>query len=185
MEEIKNFFLSANRRLVFVIAVGIYLAGNFDLIGIIAGSHRSEMLLAKDGLLVGLLAGLSTLGFFVWLWSMGSFFNSVTKPELRLKASFFRFALVYAPLYIVFFVASFTNSSPQLLAVILPPHLLGVFCVFYALWFVSKSLVLAETGAPASFHKYAGPFFLLWFFPVGIWIIQPRVNRLYAQRNDA
>jgi hypothetical protein len=47
---------------------------------------------------------------------------------------------------------------------------------------VSKSLVLAETGKPASFYDYAGPFFLLWFFPVGIWIVQPRVNRLYSER---
>ena len=31
-----------------------------------------------------------------------------------------------------------------------------------------------------SFYDYAGAFFLLWFFPLGIWILQPRVNALAA-----
>lgn len=57
-------------------------------------------------------------------------------------------------------------------------------CMFYLLYFVSKSLVLAETSKPASFYDYAGPFFLLWFFPIGIWIVQPKVNRLYSERQN-
>ncbi len=52
----------------------------------------------------------------------------------------------------------------------------------YDLYFVSKSLALAETSRPVSFYDYAGPFFLIWFFPIGIWFTQPRVNRLYAER---
>ncbi len=53
--------------------------------------------------------------------------------------------------------------------------------MFYDLYFVSKNLVLAETSKSASFYDYAGPFFLIWFFPVGVWFIQPRINRLYGQ----
>jgi hypothetical protein len=59
-----------------------------------------------------------------------------------------------------------------------------MFCLFYCLRFVAKTLTLAETGKPASFYDYAGPFFLLWFYPVGIWIVQPRVNRLYMERSS-
>jgi len=56
--------------------------------------------------------------------------------------------------------------------------------VLYVLqiYFVSKSLVLAETGRPAVFYDYAGPFFLVWFFPIGVWIVQPRINRLYERK---
>jgi hypothetical protein len=28
-------------------------------------------------------------------------------------------------------------------------------------------------------------FFLIWFFPIGVWIIQPRINRLYAVKKNA
>ncbi len=75
-----------------------------------------------------------------------------------------------------------TTTNPALLAIIFPLHSLAVFCMFYDLYFVCKSLVLAETSRPVSFYDYAGPFFLIWFFPIGIWFTQPRVNRLYAER---
>jgi hypothetical protein len=66
----------------------------------------------------------------------------------------------------------------RIFLVIFPLHLLAMFCMFYQLYFVSKNLVLAETGRPASFSDYAGLFLALWFFPIGIWIVQPRINRL-------
>jgi hypothetical protein len=78
----------------------------------------------------------------------------------------------------------FQDSSPGLLGLILPLHLFAMVCMFYLSYFVAKSLVLAETSKPASFSDYAGPFFLLWFCPVGIWIVQPRVNRLYSGRKN-
>jgi uncharacterized RDD family membrane protein YckC len=56
-----------------------------------------------------------------------------------------------------------------------------MFCMFYDVYFVSKNLVLAETSKSASFYDYARPFFLIWFFPVGVWFIQPRINRLHGQ----
>jgi hypothetical protein len=57
--------------------------------------------------------------------------------------------------------------------------------MFYNLYFVAKTLVLAETGKSASFYNYAGPFFLIWFFPIGVWFVQPRINRLYSEKRIA
>lgn len=155
----------------------VYLLGQMALMGSILASPR--------GLLSGLMMALFMLGSFVCFWSMGSFFNSIVKPESRLKSGFFRVALIYPPFYFVFFIATFQSFSPGLLELILPLHLFAMICMFYLLYFVSKSLVLAETSKPASFCDYAGPLFLLWFFPVGIWIVQPRVNRLYSERKNA
>lgn len=67
---------------------------------------------------------------------------------------------------------------------LIPAHLFTMVCLFYILYFASKSLVLATTNKPASFYGYASPFFLVWFFPIGIWILQPRVNRLYTQEAE-
>jgi len=50
--------------------------------------------------------------------------------------------------------------------VIVPLHFFAMFCLFYDLYFVSKSLVTAETRRPVTFYDYAGPFFLIWFFPM-------------------
>ena len=134
----------------------------------------------------GVLTSLDTLCFVGWLWAMGAFLNSIVQPSLRLKTGFFRFLLIYPVLYI-FVAAPFFFSpdpDPSMFAVILPFHFFAMFCLFYDIRFVSKSLALTETGRRATFYDYAGPFFLLWFFPIGIWFIQPRVNKLYADKHS-
>jgi len=60
-----------------------------------------------------------------------------------------------------------------------------MFCLAYGFYFVSKSLMLAERGDSISFRNYAGLFVLIWFFPIGVWVVQPRVNLLYADKKNA
>ena len=79
-------------------------------------------------------------------------------------------------------MAIFQSINPKLFVATVPLSLLAVFCMFYNLYFVAKNLVTAETGRSASFSNYAGPFFLLWFFLIGVWFIQPRINRLYTEQ---
>jgi hypothetical protein len=31
---------------------------------------------------------------------------------------------------------------------------------------------------------FAGEFFLLWFYPVGIWIVQPKINKMVESTPD-
>lgn len=185
MSVTASFFLRAKHWQVFILVFGTYFVGQMVLVGSILASSPSHGVFAEGGLLGGLVMTLSTLGIFVWFWSLGSFFSSIVQPELKMKSGFFRVALIYPLFYIVFFVATFQESSPRWLGLILPLHLFAMVCMFYLLYFVAKNLVLAETSKPATFYDYAGPFFLLWFFPIGIWIVQPRVNRLYSDRKNA
>jgi hypothetical protein len=92
------------------------------------------------------------LCFLAWLWSLGSFLNSIVKPALKLRTAFFHFSAVYPAIYMPFFLAVFFDRKPSPLAVILPLHLLAIFCIFYLLRFASKTLALAETGKPLSFY---------------------------------
>jgi hypothetical protein len=116
-----------------------------------------------------------------WLGSLGSFSNSIVEPELKLRTAFFHFSLVYPAVYLPVFLALL--HAP--VAVILPLHLLAMFCMLYVLRFAAKALAMAETGRAVSFYDYARAFFLLWFYPVGIWVVQPRVNRLYARHRKS
>lgn len=116
---------------------------------------------------------------------MGSFLSSVTDPRLRLKMNFFGFALIFPiPYTFTFMIVVSQNPQPWIVLLILPFHFLAMFCMFYILYFLSKSLVMVETGKRATFYEYAGPFFLFWFFPIGVWFTQPRINQLYAKRRD-
>jgi hypothetical protein len=184
MNVVGRFFLRAKHWQIFILVCGVYIVGQVVLVGAMLATPPSLESFAKGGLAAGLVMAFSTLSIFLWFWSLGAFFCSIVQPELKMKSGFFRVALIYPPFYFVFFVATFQDSSPGLLGLILPLHLFAMVCMFYLLYFVAKSLVLAETSKPASFSDYAGPFFLLWFFPVGIWIVQPRVNRLYSGRKN-
>jgi hypothetical protein len=99
--------------------------------------------------------------------------------QLRPKIAFFRTAIVYPVAYAFAVPALFANTDSKLFAVLLPLHLFAMVCLIYDLHFVAKSLALAVTGKPKLFSDFAGTFFLLWFFPVGIWSVQPKVNQLY------
>lgn len=67
------------------------------------------------------------------------------------------------------------------IGVIIPLHLFSMFCIFYCLYFVSKTFKTAELQRKVSFSDFAGEFFLIWFFPIGIWIVQPKINKIAEQ----
>jgi len=62
-------------------------------------------------------------------------------------------------------------------AIIIPLHLFSMFCIFYTLYFVAKTFKTVELQREVKFSDFAGEFFLIWFYPIGIWIIQPKINK--------
>jgi uncharacterized RDD family membrane protein YckC len=174
-------FLRAKHWQIFLLFVGFTILANIATAISIMKTAPSPEGFERMEPLFGTVMALFMFCFQGWFWSMGSFLNTLVPPTLKLKANFFRFALVYPAVYIFVFLAFFAITTPGVLAIILPLHFVAMFCMFYNLYFVSKTLVLAETRKQASFYEYAGPLFLIWFFPVGVWFVQPRINRLYAQ----
>jgi uncharacterized RDD family membrane protein YckC len=181
MNAVARFFLRAKHWQVFFLLAVTFLVGQAVAMSYIATTKLSSADPGKLSLLIGIVTTPTMLGWLGWLWSLGSFLISMVQPALRLKRGFFLFSIVYSLIYPLFFALSFPSTNPVLLAVILPLHLLVMFCMFYAFYFVSKTLVLAETCKPALFSDYVEVFFLIWLFPVGVWFIQPRINRLYGQ----
>jgi hypothetical protein len=122
----------------------------------------------------------------VWFWALGTGLNNYVASELRLSSKFFRFGVIYSAVYAILFNAVFiefsnNNTSDFIFYLIVPLHLFAMFCIFYGLYFIATNLVMAEINEVVSFSNYIGTFFLLWFIPVGIWFIQPRINKLYAK----
>jgi len=182
VNTLASFFLRAKHWQIFVLLVGVGFVGDIVLLIYFPAAGSGDSF-GRFELLDGILTAIFLVLFLGWLWAMGSFLSSIVIPKLRLDTELFLVSLIYPPLYIfAFFAVIFGNVKSPLIVLILPFHLFAMFCIFYWIYFVSKSLVLAETGRPASFYDYAGPFFLIWFFPIGIWFTQLRINRLYAER---
>lgn len=115
-----------------------------------------------------------------WFWSISKGLLAHIPAHARKSLSAFRIFLLI-PLFYVFllfllFGMGLDNFNPGLLVLIIPLHFLTIFGTFYNLYFVSRTVKAAELQRPVTFGDYAGEFFLLWFYPVGIWFIQPKVN---------
>jgi hypothetical protein len=172
MKPITRFFVRAHHWQVLALLIGLSFITDITEIVVIWTYPKTVALIAAE---------LRWICFVLWFWSLGSFLNSVAKSNLRLSLPFLRLALVYPLVYMgIFQIIPFERLTLGYNLAIVPFHLFAMFCVFFDLNFVSKSLALAERGRAVSFYDYAGSFFLLCCFPLGIWFIQPRINRLYA-----
>lgn len=171
---------------VFLVLVGLTLACQVVLTSKIPTSsqldHPPDMQAVNQFAQASMLAtALMLLCVLSWLLSIGWVANQRIRIELRPSARWFFSAPVYATTYLVFashVLPSSVKAGHGLLPLVVAMHLLAMVAIFYVLGFTARNLILAERQSPVSFFDYSGPFFLLWFFPIGVWFVQPRVNRL-------
>ena len=126
--------------------------------------------------------------FMTWFWSLGTGLNNLIKPEIRPSSKFFRFGIIYSALYMILFMFFMSRLIDQekmgsMMGFVFPLHLFAMFCMFYGLYFIAKNLVMAEKNEVVKFDDFSGPFFLIWFFPIGIWFVQPRINKLISNHS--
>ena len=132
-------------------------------------------------------------GFLAWFWSIGMGMRRLIPEACRPKTGKFLFFLIYAMAYMLVFSVfiSYTFSSfnhinehqdvfAGMMFVIFPLHMFAMFAMFYCLYFVAKTYKTVELQRTVTFSDFAGEFFLFWFFPIGIWVIQPKINTMIS-----
>ena len=117
-----------------------------------------------------------------WLFSVGTFLNSIVQPALRLNSSLFYLTLIVPLLYPLLSRSLDGSDLPSRAFVGTALDFLSAICAFYDVGFVADILIRAETDKPPSFTQVAGQFLLIWFFVIGVWSIQPKINRLYGEQ---
>jgi len=153
--------------------------------------------LMYDFAVVFVLAGGTIFG---WLYSVGTKLQPMLPEGAKMSVGLFRVFLFFPLVYLISIaigmawlfstLSSGTIEPPGpaalgLVFIIIPIHFFCIFCILYSFWFVSKSLKMVETQkTDFSFSEYAGEFFLIWFFFVGVWILQPRINKLFAENTE-
>ncbi|MCL4523680.1 MAG: hypothetical protein M1451_07195 [Acidobacteria bacterium] len=180
MNSLARFFLRAKHWQIFLLLFG-------PMIFVLAITYHPDWKILSFTEAIGSSELTWKLLFFLcmccnlaWMWATGEFLNSFASVAQRKRIGFFRFCLLLVLCYSILPEKDFgsnrweLNFSALLLAFV-------TYCSFYLVYFVSKSLVMAETSKPASFLDLAGPFLRVWFLPVGIWTIQPRINELYEK----
>ncbi|WP_420318156.1 hypothetical protein [Ekhidna sp.] len=130
--------------------------------------------------------------FFGWFWAVAVGLQSKVPQDVTMKVTKFKVFLFIPLVYILFllgFMATTMNGpfqygtppNPGMFGLIVPLHLFSMFCIFYCLYFVAKTFKTVELQRKVTFSDFAGEFFMIWFYPIGIWIIQPKINKMVGQ----
>jgi hypothetical protein len=51
----------------------------------------------------------------------------------------------------------------------------------YIIYFTAKTIKTVELQRAVKFSDFIAEFFMIWFFPIGIWLIQPKINSWFEE----
>ncbi len=183
-----DIFLKAKHWQIFTLLIGV----PFVLQIILVVNYGINLMIV----IIPALTVLYSVIFFGWFWAIGTRLNSKLPSTVNMKLNLFKLFLAIPLSYIIgisIFMSMVamglisSGSSPlfamnDIIEVVFPIHIFSVFCIFYAMWFNAKTIKSIEFQRAVSFSEFAGEFFLLWFFPIGIWIIQPKINKMIEKK---
>ena len=130
---------------------------------------------------------------FGWFWAVGMGLQTKVPENVKMKIKKFKIFFFIPIIYLIFIsilmsiaIGGIIESEKiinvgliaSLFIIIIPLHLFSMFCIFYSLYFVAKTYKTVELQREVSFSYFAGEFFMIWFYPIGIWIIQPKINKM-------
>lgn len=136
--------------------------------------------------------------FYAWFWSVGVGLQEVIRPDLRLSVNTFKAVLLimgFGNIILSFLIFKSMSSlfenleelesgaalfpfEPSLMIFFIPLYILLFVGLIYCLHFVAKTMRTAELQREVKFSDFVGEFVLFWFYIIGIWILQPRINKL-------
>lgn len=143
-----------------------------------------------------LVMGLVSVVFIGWLWSIGIGLQEKMPKELVMNTSLFKAALILPAVYFIglfgFMWTLFSNIDRFLMetidfsffSIIFPIHILSMIAMVYSLYFAAKTIKTAEVQQEVSFGDFIGEFFMIWFFPIGVWMLQPKINEIYLHKEE-
>lgn len=179
----------------FLLTYGVPILMQFVMMGYLFWSIENAVT-SPGASMIGMTMGASFISalfamiLFAWLWAMGTGLVKKLPEGMQMNFGFFKFAMIFPITYflLVFlfvFLLQNSNTEPSpWFALIIIPHLFTMFCIFYIFYFNAKALKSVEFGREARVGDYIGEFFLMWFLFIGIWFIQPRLNKLFAEGEE-
>ena len=188
-------FLEAKHWQLFGLTVGISLLYQIFLIfSIVSGGDEMEEMFIRFIVFLPLIGVIFLLVLYGWVWSVGVGLQKKIPQDLRLNVKFFKWTVIFPFIYITLilgtlsyafssdwdYIEQYIDLLDSALFIILPIHYFTLFCLFYQLYFVSKTIKTMELQRKVTFGDYIGELVLVLLFPIGIWFVQPKINK-FAQ----
>ena len=133
------------------------------------------------------------IGIFGWIWAISTQLHKKLPMEANLNIKGFKIIFSVPIVYMLaltvwmayrFYFRFYEGSSNigSFIVIIAVIHFASMVCILLGLRFAAQTLRSVELGRLAKFSDYAIEFFLIWFSPIGFWILQPRLNKLMKER---
>ncbi len=198
MSTFQEKLLKAKHWQLFLIMIGVPIVGQvFFMATLFASAYSGQ---APSPFLTGIyILGMILLMIicggtvFGWSWSISTGLQSLVPTGVKMKVGKFK-TLFYIPMvYLLLLIPIFGSSilltgdsvsgssgalmSGAIMLIIIPLHLLSIFGILYSIYFAAKTFKTVELQRSVQFSDFAGEFFLVWFYFIGVWIIQPKINQ--------
>lgn len=203
-----NWFLRAKHWQLFVLTFGVMMVAYIMIMYFVftdimsltaAGQQPDPLIMFRYMKLLPFLGVFFMLVMVGWYWSVGIGLQKKLPSGVTMKTTLFKVFLIVPVVYMTVFMffmgilvkhvfeISAGNEPPEsiglsmmsLFPVIMPLHLFSAFCYFYNMYFAAKTIKTVELQRPTTFSDFVGEFFLIWFYPIGVWILQPKINSLH------
>ena len=116
--------------------------------------------------------------YFMWPLLVGHGLYQILLDRINLNYNFFIInSFVWLTAWIIIMIMS-DGQGMIFNGVAALPGFYVFYALLYYLAFPARTLKSIEKGKKADFGEYIGDFFLIVFLPIGIWFLQPRINRV-------
>lgn len=125
---------------------------------------------------------------FVWVWIIVTALIPTIALAVRPKNKLFKICFWIPAIYVSYIVGFllfnlFVRKVESLNAELEMKFLIGlglisIACIIYGLFFAARTIKTAELQRNLKAYEYLPEFVLMILAPIGLWIIQPRLNKL-------
>jgi hypothetical protein len=128
--------------------------------------------------------------FLLWVYSIGVKMNALIPAAFRPGTSRFKIYCLVAPvsagfiLGLSFFSVNLGVNTGVYLILVLTSVIAYFYSIFSVFMFAARMLKTVVLGYPANKSDAIAEFFCIWMFPIGVWIIQPMVNKVLAKQDE-
>ncbi len=149
---------------------------------IIIGFFISNFTVEDNTTLTLILKISGVIIYFLYPFLIGLFLYDYIPEKIKLNHIFFLInSYIWIGVYIFAMITS-DGESTTLTGFAALPGFYIVFAFLHFLSFPVKLLKSIEINREARFSEYKGYLLLILFFPIGIWFLQPRINRAVELR---
>lgn len=170
-----NFFIRGSAQQIFMALIAVVLTS-----ALLAGA-------ASSALVSGIVVVTGFVVMSLWFATIAQAANARLPDELRLNRQTVKTILVVSNIAAVaLFVGVMPNlpvrDDPNSEMPVMLPFPLGLLAIgglVYLAALASRQLVAFEKMKPVSLREYLPTLLSFWFWYIGIWALQPRVQRLH------